>query len=118
MYRILSISYDYNLLATRRLMLEEAGYEVVSAEGFTEAIESCDGNFDLIIMGHSIPQKDKRAIVAEYRNQGCNAPVVSLLRFGERPIPEAAFGVDPGNPWELLKAIDQILSTGKLSQSA
>jgi|SRR5581483_3728936 len=118
MYRILSISYDYNLLATRRLMLEEAGYEVISAEGFTEATERCEANFDLIIIGHSIPQKDKRAIVAECRKHGCFAPIVSLLRFGEKPIPEAAFGLDPGNPWELLKAIDQILSTGELSQSA
>ncbi len=115
MYRILSISYDHNLLATRRLMLEGVGYQVVSAEGFTEAIEMCDGNFDLIIIGHSIPQKDKRAIVTECRKSGCTAPVVSLLRFNERPIPEAAFGVDPGDPRELLSAINQILTRGKLS---
>ena len=111
MYRILSISYDRTLLITRRLMLEEAGYEVVSAEGFTEGLERCEPNFDLIIMGHSIPQRDKQAIVAECRKRGCTAPVVSLLRFGEKPIPEAAYGLDPNNPWELLEAIKQILGS-------
>ncbi len=108
--RILSISYDQTLLATRRLLLEREGYEVVSAEGFAEAIEASDHHFDLIIMGHSIPQKDKRAIIAELRKHGCTSPVVSLLRFGERIIPEATPGVDPGDPVAMLSAVKDILS--------
>ena len=105
------------MLATRRLMLGEAGYGVVSG-GFTEAIERCEGDFDLIIIGHSIPQKDKRAIVTECRKHRCIASVVSVLCFGEKPIPEASHGIDAGNPWELLRAIGHILSTGKMSESA
>ena len=93
--RILSISYDLTLLQTREIMLNQAGYEVVSAEGFAEAIEHCSGNFDLIIVGHSIPQKDKRAIIGELHRQGCNAPVLSLLRSGEHRIPEAARAIEP-----------------------
>ncbi len=108
--RILSISYDPTLLATRRLLLEREGYEVVSAEGFAEALEASDGRFHLIIMGHSIPQKDKRAIVAELRKHGCVSPVLSLLRVGERPIPEATHGVDPGDPVAMLAAVKEILA--------
>ena len=33
--RILSISYDLAVLQTREMMLCQAGYKVVSAEGFT-----------------------------------------------------------------------------------
>ena len=110
MARILSVSYDPTLLRTREMLLQSRGYEVVSAEGFAEAVESCEGEFDLIVIGHSIPHKDKRAIVAELRRHGCVAPIVSLLRFGEQPIPEATHGVDPSNPREMLDTIEDMLS--------
>ena len=112
--RILSVSYDPTLLATRRLLLQTRGYEVTSAEGFAEAIEVCNRNhFDLVIMGHSIPQKDKRAIVAELRKHGCEAPVLSLLRVNETPIPEATHGVDPRNPQEMLDVVESIVSANR-----
>ena len=108
--RILSISYDPSLLFTRQAMLELAGYEVVSSEGFASAIENCNGVFNLIIMGHSIPQKDKRAILAELQEHGCDAPLLSLLRAGEQKLPEAAHAVDPQHPNDLLKAVQLILA--------
>ena len=108
--RILSISYDPSLLRTRQLMLEMAGYDVVSAEGFADALEHCTGRFDLVIVGHSIPQKDKRAIVAELHQRGCDAPLLSLLRPGEGKIPEATYGIDPFLPEQLLTSVKWILS--------
>ena len=107
--RILSISYDQSLLLTRDLMLKQAGYEVVSCEGFADAIEHCQGHFDLIIMGHSIPQKDKRAIVLELHARGCDAPLLSLIRPGERPISEAGDTVDPFSPELLLQKVGNML---------
>lgn len=61
---ILSISYDESLLVTRKLLLEEAGYEVISAYGFVAAMEKCTSrdDFDLVLMGHSMPQKDKTSV--------------------------------------------------------
>jgi DNA-binding response OmpR family regulator len=116
--RILSISYDSSLLFTRQAMLELAGYEVISAEGFADAIEHCPGDFDLIILGHSIPQKDKRAIVAELHKRGCDAPLLSLLRAGEHKIPEATQGVDPHHPENLLDAVECMLAQGALAKHA
>jgi CheY-like chemotaxis protein len=113
--RILSISYDASLLFTRQAMLELAGYEVVSAEGFASALEQCLGVFDLIIMGHSIPQKDKQAIVAELHQHGCDAPLLSLLRNGESKIPEAAYAVDPHHPRDLLDAVQWCLEQNPTS---
>lgn len=49
--RILSVSYDVSLLATRQLMLELKGYQVTSALGFTDALQHCkNGGFDLFIL--------------------------------------------------------------------
>jgi CheY-like chemotaxis protein len=61
---MLSISYDQTLLVTRQLILEQQGYEVVSAFGFAEAMQICSTrhDFDLVLMGHSMPQKDKMAL--------------------------------------------------------
>src|SRR5689334_8350057 len=93
--RILSVSYDPVLFHTRELVLRDAGYEVTSVVGFTQAIQLCNQQFDLVVMGHSLPQSDKRAIVAELRNHGCSSPVLSLIRSNERPIPEAALATEP-----------------------
>jgi DNA-binding NtrC family response regulator len=108
--RILSISYDASLLFTRQALLQLAGYDVVSAEGFADAIEHCSGHFDLIIMGHSIPQRDKRAIVAELHERGCDAPLLSLLRHGELEIPEATRSADPHDPKLLLNIVKEMLA--------
>src|SRR5690242_20315685 len=108
--RILSISYDGSLLRTREMMLQLAGYDVTSAEGFAAAVELCTGEFDLIVMGHSIPQKDKQAIVAALHAHGCDAPLLSLLRHGEHKIPEAAHSADPHSPQDLLDAVKWMLS--------
>ena len=80
---ILSVSYDRALLMTRQLMLEAQGYAVISALGFTEAERQCqEGRFDLLIMGHSIPVTDKRALIERFRETS-GTPVVSILRAGE-----------------------------------
>lgn len=80
---------------------------MVSAEGFADAIEKAAPDFDLIIVGHSIPQRDKRA-VAELRRRRCTAPVLSLLRANERPIREAADATDP-DPLHVLDAVTRLL---------
>jgi DNA-binding response OmpR family regulator len=86
--RILSISYDEALLAVRRMLLENAGFEVVTALGFTEALVQCEmEKFDLIIIGHTIPRSDKEALVANIKLKKCG-PVLSLRRPGDYQWPE------------------------------
>ena len=81
--RILSVSYDMSLLATRKMLLEQKGYAVVNALGFSKALVSCrDSGFDLFILGHSIPHDDKLALIESFRTH-CSAPIVSLERHGE-----------------------------------
>jgi DNA-binding response OmpR family regulator len=80
---ILSISYDNSLLRTREMLLRGQGYLVTSALGRTNAIEQCKkGNFDLLILGHSIPSEDKKELIDMFR-QHCPSPVLALRRHGE-----------------------------------
>jgi CheY-like chemotaxis protein len=104
--RILSISYDKVLLLTRHALLEREGFEVLSAHGFAEAMEACRGHhdFDVVIMGHSIPEKDKTALVGVLRTK-CAAPLVSLFKPGDPAMPEADYSVDAHKgPKALLEA--------------
>jgi len=49
--RILSVSYDEVLLATRHLLLEHEGYQVISVMGLPAALEKCkEGGFDLFVL--------------------------------------------------------------------
>jgi DNA-binding response OmpR family regulator len=107
--RILSVSYDRALLATRKMLLEQKGYIVTSALGFREAIEHCqNGTFDLFILGHSIPEKDKLHLIETFRGS-CPAPILSLERIGEKQMP-CDFHASPDNPEKFLQVVDDILA--------
>ena len=110
-FRILSISYDGTLLKTRHDMLHQRGYVVTSAEGFTEAMEQCHaGEFDLVVIGHSIPHNDKEALFSAVQ-ESCAAPVIALSRGSEPQLKGAADTVDPMDPKCFLKAVEKIASS-------
>jgi len=107
--RILSVSYDDILLATREMLLEQQGYDVTSALGFTEAVEQCQkSDFDLFILGHSIPDKDKLHLIETFR-ENCPAPILSLERIGENKIP-CDFHASPDDPARFVKVVHEILA--------
>ena len=106
--RILSVSYDQNLLTTRGLLLEREGYEVCSAFGFTEAMARCGkSSFDLFIIGHSIPHADKEELIKVFRSK-FKAPVLSLNRPGEKRVDQAEYHAFPDDPLEFIKMVGQI----------
>jgi PleD family two-component response regulator len=109
--RILSISYDEPLLQTRQMLLENAGYDVTSALGYVEALETCTArkNFDLILMGHSMPRKDKTTLINTLRPI-CEARILSIRRHGDDPLPEADASIDSlDGPHVLLDVVKKIL---------
>ena len=108
--RILSISYDAALLWTRQLMLQQLGYEVVSAHGFAEAWEACEGPdsyFDLMIVGHTVPPKDKKKII-EHVREHCDAQVLALLRPNEGALPGANRSVE-ADVDNFIRAVQEML---------
>ena len=108
MPRILSISYDKALLHTRELMLSREGFEIVSAVGFSAAIEACkEEQFDLVIMGHSIPPADKSAIITQLRAM-CDTPILALRRPNDAPLKTAEYNLDPDDPQSFLTCVKEI----------
>jgi DNA-binding response OmpR family regulator len=109
MARIFSISYDESLLSTRRWMLESLGHQVTSALGFTAALHLCvEESFDFVIIGHSIPHDDKKAIVREIRRH-CNAPILTLLKHMEPQLEEADYYMDFSHPEQFLDFVKEVL---------
>jgi DNA-binding response OmpR family regulator len=106
--RILSVSYDPSLLATRGMLLEHHGYSVESALGFSKAAHCRTSGFDLFLLGHSIPASDKLELITAFR-ENSRAPILSLVRHGEERVP-ADFHAAPDDPGELMKTVDEILA--------
>ena len=106
--RILSVSYDEVLLRTRHLMLERAGYGVVSVVSFQAALESCEGgSFDVFLLGHSLPHSEKLQLVRAFR-RACPGPVIALRRnVGEQLVATADYHIE-ADPEPLLKLLEDI----------
>jgi DNA-binding response OmpR family regulator len=68
---ILVVGSDQSLLGTQRLILQSAGYSVVSTPSIIEAINRfLSGDFDLVILGHCIPTKDRDRLTCLIRASG------------------------------------------------
>jgi DNA-binding NtrC family response regulator len=107
--RILSVSYDVSLLATRKMLLEQKGYSVSTALGFSQASRHCsEGGFDLFILGHSIPHDDKLQLIELFR-ANCPAPILSLERHGEDFVP-ADFHASPDDPEKFIEVVGKVLA--------
>jgi len=108
MPRILSISYDEALLHTRELLLSREGFEVESAVGFSAALDACKKrDFDLVIMGHSIPLQDKVALIKQFRAI-CSTPILALRRPNESPLKTADYDLDSSEPRRFLNYVKEV----------
>jgi DNA-binding NtrC family response regulator len=108
--RILSISNDQHLARSRQLVLESQEFDV---ESFTsqKALIECQGkSFDVAILGHTVPDDEKRMLVDELRRLCPGIKVIGLLQFGEVPDPawDGARRIDDG-PSALLEAVRSVL---------
>jgi hypothetical protein len=91
------------------MILEREGYNVMSALGFSQAEMQCrNGDFDLMILGHSIPLAERQVLVGHFRAHCC-APIVALLRIGEPLVDGADFHFSVDDPGELVREIGKIV---------
>ena len=83
---VLSIGFDPSLLETRSLVLQSAGYMVESASSLKEAVNRFQsGDFDLVLLCHSVPRKDRDHLTSLIRASGSRIPIVSIAgNLGER----------------------------------
>lgn len=111
--RILCVSYDASLLRTRKMLLEDAGYEVVAAEDFVRAMSvfaAQRGTLDLVILGHSIAYEDTEKLISHIRATS-RVPVLALLRGCESAVPGAARSIVSLDPSELLKVVREMVES-------
>lgn len=76
---VLSVGNDPSLAAIRNLVLQSAGYRVVPAWSGEEAVRCfLAGDFDLVILCHSIPGKERDRLTCLIRASGSLVPVVFI----------------------------------------
>jgi PleD family two-component response regulator len=108
--RILSLATDSSLLTLRAMILQAAGYEVHSATNLLQVIEAYhSGDFDLILIGHTINEKEKRRIATKLRELGTNGSVLELCLISPE-IPNVDYWIIESGPEVLLDKIQEILA--------
>ena len=107
---ILNAGRDRTLLFTRTRVLEEAGYIVTPAITPGEITEQFfRGDFDVIILCHSIPQEERERIAKLVRMQSPSSPVIALADLPTRKYDFGDLTVD-SNADNLLDAIPEAMA--------
>jgi CheY-like chemotaxis protein len=76
---VLSVGLDPEILGTRNIVLQSAGYTVVRAFSLKAAVDCFQAlDFDLILLCQSIPTKEKDRLTSWIRASGSRVPVVSV----------------------------------------
>ena len=107
---ILNVGNDAALLRSRTLLLQSRGYTVVAAYSSDDAMNRFrEGDFDLVVLWHSIPGDEAKRLIRGIRDSGPATPVISVAPVSQ-PHPDPFATVTLGNsPEELLIAIDVAL---------
>ena len=111
--RILSVVGDRTLGATRRELLQSAGYAVVTTTSVTEALlQLSSSGWDLVIIGHATPPAERDLLMKECRLR--NVPKL-LLHLGEVGlVRNADYHFDLGDgPEAFLAAVADCLASKK-----
>lgn len=113
--RILSVTYDPSLAATREMLFSSVGFQVSSTSNINHALELCANNeFDLVVIGHSMPMEQTRLLVKGLRLR-CDTPLLVLQRPGESLVAGVDYIFDSTeSPALLLESVVNILSPNTL----
>jgi CheY-like chemotaxis protein len=106
---VLSVGLDPVLLATRNQVLKSAGYIVVSAASVAEAVDRFrSGDFDLLVLCHSIPAIERGRLTCLIRASGSRIPVVAVSARQYQWDDFADVTLDH-DPQELLRGVKAVL---------
>ena len=112
---VLAVGMDAWRLVTQSPLWKSAGYIAVSAASIKEGIDFFKaGDFDLVLMGHSIPAESKRRLAYLIRATGAQTPVVSIEKSPQAgdPFADATIHNDTGanDTGALLSGIGKLLA--------
>jgi len=109
---ILQVAYYPNLLKTRALVLESAGYQVTSVLGNNEAMKldaSTIATFTLAVVGFSAPPSVRTSMVLWFKARYPKIPVVALLSSPWERFPEADAATLSEDPKVWMKMVAKAL---------
>jgi response regulator RpfG family c-di-GMP phosphodiesterase len=111
--RILSVSRDAVLLASRNAVLRQAGYTVFATMKNEEAIALAqDESIDAVVLGDSILSAERDELARAIHEVSARIPIVLLKCPGERPPAEATACMDSlDGPEVLLGKLREVLGT-------
>jgi hypothetical protein len=76
---VLAVGLDSSLVAGQRSAWQSAGYFVTPAKSIREAIVHLrEGDFDLVLLGHSIPTDSREKFTFLIQESGSRTPVISI----------------------------------------
>ncbi len=77
--KVLNVSADLSLLETRRAILERAGCLVSCASNAVDVVQLCrKETFDAVVLGHSLPKRQKHAVIQAVRKYNPAARIIGL----------------------------------------
>lgn len=107
---LLAVGLDLSILEKQRSVWKSAGCYVTSAGSIREAIVQIrDGDFDLILLDHSIPIESRERLTFLIRTSGSRTPVVCVT---DSPCDDDSFAdaTVRNDPIDLLHAIGELLA--------
>ena len=112
---VLAVGHDPVLLETRSQVLQAAGYTVVSELSLKKAVARyLEGDFDLVLLCHSIPAKNRELLTKLLREHTSCTPIVSVSSSLSAldSFADATIGNDPK---ELLVGLRELLVERRLT---
>ena len=107
----LSVGKDPVLLETRNEVLRSNGYTVTSSLSSADAVRLfVAGDFDLVILCHSIPKWERQALANAVHDHSPKTPVVVVSAGFPTPEPPADATIESG-PEQLLQELPRLLNT-------
>jgi CheY-like chemotaxis protein len=110
---VLSVGLDRELLGTRNLVLQSAGYTVVAAYSIKEAVDRLQGgDFDLVLLCQSLPANERDGLSCWIRASGLRIPVASVSSKLRSSDAFSGTTIDSA-PDALLRGIREVLISAK-----
>ena len=111
---ILNVGRDAELLYTRGLLLQSAGYAVEPAGTATEAFSLFRAaDFDLVLLCHSLGEAERQRLVSLIRSHGSATPVIFIATsYADAEEPSANLSVE-NTPAALLNTVEAMLQQAR-----
>lgn len=109
--RVLSLGLDEALLRSRELLLESAGYAVISHTDVEEAVPDFDYEIDVCVLGQTIALRRRLTLAATIRERLPHVGIV-FIYFGNETFDASALDAlvrTPADPDKLIIAVQRAM---------